>query len=721
MEGFLDELGRLGWRGLLVAHSSDLHGLARRLAGILSRRGPCLLMATKGVREAVGAWGCEAAGPPDLGRVLGREYQNALVAAEGLLRPNIVAGVGETVRAGGGLAVAAPPLEEWRPGPPGGTGLYGEYLRARIGEAPSLLWLDWDGGEVYARRLPGEPAPPPPRGPFKSRAGVPRALHSLARTRDQAAALDAFASFLRGRARTLMVTGDRGRGKSFLVGLGVALAIHWHAAGRVEVVAPSEESASSLMRGLVAGLEALQAPYRVRGERGGVPVRVTGPWFRVALATPERAEPAPMLVVDEAGAVGVARVRRLSWRSGKVVVATTIHGYEGSGRALAHLLKTQLPQPLAEARLEEPIRYRPGDPLEAWLYDTFMLRAEPRPPPREVEDAQCGAVNRRVMARDRGVLEGVVGLLALAHYRSEPDDILVMLESPNHRVYALGDPASPIAVADVAVEEWGMEEAARLGLKALEHHAHGAAHGLRGVRVVRIAVHPDLQRRGHGSRLLRCVEGEAARAGADVVTTIFSRHDVIGFWVRNGYRPVYMSPRYNRVTGEKNVAFARPLTPRGAAAVEAASSAFRLRLLLSAHSIYRDVAAEKIPLLIESAAPARAPLALTPEQAERLRMALEGVVDYEQASDAAFIAVVACLASKGPLSAGLTAEEAAALAARVLQGKPLDDVAAVLGSTPHQASEVAVRALRKLLAGPCRPPLAPGEEPAEEAGAPRLD
>lgn len=700
LEEFLARLRGLGWRGLAVLHSSDTLALASGLSRLLSGLGSCLAMATSSYRRVVE--GCDPAGPPDLEGILGREYDYVLVAVDGLLRPNIIAGVAEVVRGGGALVVAAPPLREWNPGPPGGTGLYREYLLRSLVGLASLYWADADEGRVYAERLPGSPAPPRPRGPggFKSRLGVPRALYSLAATRDQAEALEAFASFLRGRARSLAVLGDRGRGKSYLLGLGLALAIHWHAAGRVEVVAPSRAQAWSLMEGLVRGLEALGYRGRFKAWRaGGVAYKVTGPWFRVAVSTPEDAEPAPLLVVDEAAAVGVARVRRLSWRSGKVVIATTLHGYEGSGRAVAHLLLSDLPRPLRVVEVREPVRYSMGDPLEAWVYDTFLLNVEPpgEAPAVDYSRASCGRVERAGLAGDPGRLRRLAGILAMAHYRNEPDDILVMLESPNHEVFQVEAGGEPLAVADVAVEDPQAPEEARLGLKALEAHAGPLARRLRSVRVVRIAVIPPLQRRGLGSRLLQCIEEWARSLGADVVTTIFSRHDVAGFWAANGYLAVYMSPRYNRATGEKNLAFAKPLSSRGEAAVARASAAFRLRLLLSARSIYRDVAAERIPTLLEATAPAEAPVSLTPEQSERLERFLAGSIDYEQADDAVFIALVRLLAREPPSRLGLTPREAAAVVARVIQGKPLNDVASIAGASAEEAGSLVAGALRRIL------------------------
>uniref|UniRef100_A0A7J3ZK33 TcmA/NAT10 helicase domain-containing protein n=1 Tax=Fervidicoccus fontis TaxID=683846 RepID=A0A7J3ZK33_9CREN len=152
-------------------------------------------------------------------------------------------------------------------------------------------------------------------------------------------------------------------GKSFLLELSIALAIKRGAIGEAVAVAPSSLGLQSLFKGLTTGLSNLSIGYRVK-QVGRYAVSVTGPWFRVAYHSLESAKPATMLVVDEAGSVGIARLRKLSWRSGRVLVATTIHGYEGSGLALARMVEDVLPRPIVKLQLESPIRYSPNDLME---------------------------------------------------------------------------------------------------------------------------------------------------------------------------------------------------------------------------------------------------------------------------------------------------------------------------------------------------------------------
>jgi len=678
-----------GWRTLIVAHSRDPARAARLLAGLSS--GDCLLVAPKDLRGA----GCSLeASPMDIDEVLGTEHQAAIIASRGLLRPNIIAAAGETVKAGGFLALAVPPRDEWDPGPPGGPGRYKAYLESMIPTARSHIWVDLDACEVYSRRDP-EGRPGPPRSPsgFKSRKGVPRALIRLARTWSQAEALEAGANWLRGRHRTLMVEGDRGRGKSYASGLILALAAYWHSIGRAEVTAPSLAQAQQVFRGLLAGLEALGL-LRARGmrvvESGGRVVRVSAPWFRVSYEEPGRSRGAPLMVIDEAAALGVARVRRLSWRSGKVLLSTTIHGYEGSGRTLATMIEEIAPRPLLRARLREPVRYYPGDPLEEWLYRVFMLDVEPEGPRRVPERLVHEVIGQDRLARDPGLLRRVYGVLALAHYRAQPDDILALLDSPGRWVHALTAEDGPVAVA-LLVDE-GVEGAdlatSRLRLVLPEEEPP------RAVRVQRIAVLPWLQRRGLGSRLLSHAEAWAAREGFEAVLTIFSRPGIAGFWAGNGYLYYYISPRYNKVTGEKNMAAGKPLTPRASPILWEASGRLRARLVWTLPSIYRDLAAETVATILPATGSPVEPSTGPPPSymAGRLEACVGGEVDAEQAWDPLVIGAK-CLVERRGLD-WIPEKLRVFLVARVLQGKPLDEAAEIAGVPLGEAVKVQAEACR---------------------------
>src|SRR5690349_12217153 len=105
---------------------------------------------------------------------------------------------------------------------------------------------------------------------------------------------------------------------------------------------------------------------------------------------------AELVVIDEAAAIPLPMVKKLIGPY-LVFMASTIHGYEGTGRSLSLKLIQQLREQssgiggnstskptdnsavggrtLREIKLEEPIRYARNDPIEKWLNKVLCLDA----------------------------------------------------------------------------------------------------------------------------------------------------------------------------------------------------------------------------------------------------------------------------------------------------------------------------------------------------------
>ncbi|KSW12149.1 hypothetical protein CF15_05135 [Pyrodictium occultum] len=704
LRGWLDELRASGYRGLALVHSASPVYAAGLLARLLGESYSHVTCIAPGEYRPLLRGDCERLESPGaIDRLLGTENDAVVLLIPRLLRPNLLAAAAETVRGGGVLALALPPPEEWSPGG-AGTGAYRRYLLNRLAAARSIFWADYDRGIVYREALPGGRArgPPGPQG-YQARSPVHRRLLEAAATLDQARALDEIVLHFRSRGRSVLVTGDRGRGKSGLLGLAAAYLAASRMVGFVPVTAPRPEAVQSLFRVLDEALDRLGARHW-RVERGGLVLGVAGPWFHFRYHTPDRVEPGAFTIVDEAAALRPLRLRRIASRSPRLLAATTIHGYEGSGRVLARMVEEILPEPRLVVRLEHPVRYPPGDPLEEWVYETFLLRAEPgEPPPWPPARLEPVELDRMRLADDYEALRLVYGLLVQAHYRNEPDDLALILDAPHHRLYALLADGTPVAVADASLESWDTAYEARI-MPDLLAQSSPLAEKARGVRIVRIAVHPSLQRRGLGSTLLRYIEERAREVGADWLGAVFGRPGVLGFWRRNGFQAVYVSPLPSRATGEHNIAVAKPLTSLGRELVLTAARDLLRRLLLAGHSLYRGLPVEAYVELLQGS-PGLAQDALadpSPAQRRRLELALKGVLDVEAVLDALWLLLVNHLLRRGGLwGTPLEQRERLVLAARVLQGKTMSDIVAGL-RIPLQEARRALRRALELLAGPAQ-------------------
>ncbi|KAI5283667.1 killer toxin resistant protein, partial [Ascosphaera aggregata] len=181
-------------------------------------------------------------------------------------------------------------------------------------------------------------------------------LVQLARTVDQAKALLTFVDAIAEKTlrSTVTLTAARGRGKSAALGVAVAAAVA-HGYSNIFITSPSPENLKTLFEFIFKGFDALgyvdHADYTI--------LQSTNPGFNKAIVrvnihrshrqTIQYIQPqdayalgqAELLVIDEAAAIPLPLVRKLMGAY-LVFMASTINGYEGTGRSLSLKLIQQL-------------------------------------------------------------------------------------------------------------------------------------------------------------------------------------------------------------------------------------------------------------------------------------------------------------------------------------------------------------------------------------------
>ncbi len=361
-----------------------------------------------------------------------------------------------------------------------------------------------------------------------------------------------------GASRAAIVA-ERGRGKSSALGLALA-----ELADRpLRITGPSEAAVGEVLR--FAGEGARFVPLL---ELIAAPVRDA------------------VIVVDEAAQLPVPLLQRLvvAHPDADLAFATTTHGYEGTGRGFVLRFLAWLERRGVVERLElrAPIRWAAGDPVEQAIYAALLLDAEPArlPAQLDVDRVEFVRLDRDALAGDLPRLRELFGLLVHAHYRTTPGDLQRLLDAPNLEVHA-GLLAGRVVAACVVAREGGLPEAmieeARSGRMRLRAHAipdvlvahlgHAEAGALRVARSVRIAVHPELRRRGIATRL---VEHVHASVDAELFGTLFgATAELVEFRRRLGYAPVRVSASRGARTGEPSLLMLRPVSARARALVEA--------------------------------------------------------------------------------------------------------------------------------------------------------
>ncbi len=123
-------LAETGWRGLALAHhESPARAALEALDALGAPRQGCLAVADAHARRLLSGRCERLVSPARYQDALGSESSLAIVALQGLLRPNVMAAAAETLRAGGLLLVAAGPRGSWSPAPPGGRGVWPAPLK----------------------------------------------------------------------------------------------------------------------------------------------------------------------------------------------------------------------------------------------------------------------------------------------------------------------------------------------------------------------------------------------------------------------------------------------------------------------------------------------------------------------------------------------------------------------------------------------------------------
>uniref|UniRef100_A0AAX7USU0 RNA cytidine acetyltransferase n=1 Tax=Astatotilapia calliptera TaxID=8154 RepID=A0AAX7USU0_ASTCA len=526
-------------------------------------------------------------------------------------------------------------------------------------------------------------------------------LVDACRTMDQAKAVLKFIEAISEKTlrSTVALTAARGRGKSAALGLAVAGAVAF-GYSNIFVTSPSPDNLHTMFEFIFKGFDALQyqehLDYEIiqslNPEFNKAVVRVN--IFKEHRQTIQYIHPgdavklgqAELLVIDEAAAIPLPLVKKLLGPY-LVFMASTINGYEGTGRSLSLKLIQQLRQQSADSQqsmsaenrttntarlsaarslhevsLHESIRYSPGDPVEKWLNELLCLDCLniPRlisgcPLPQTCE---LYYVNRDTLfcyhKASEAFLQRLMALYVASHYKNSPNDLQMLSDAPAHHLFCLLPPVPPtqnslpevLAVVQVCLEGEISRQSILNGLSrgkkasgdlipwtVSEQFQDPEFGTLSGGRVVRIAVNPDYQGMGYGSRALQLLQmyyegkfptmDESTQSNHNEITSVSSeavslleevitprkelpplllklserraeKLDYLGvsygltaqllkFWKKAGYIPVYLRQTPNDLTGEHSCVMLKELntdeTPEQSQWLSAFSKDFRRRFL----------------------------------------------------------------------------------------------------------------------------------------------
>jgi len=557
---------------------------------------------------------------------------------------------------------------------------------------------------------------------------IPKTVYSLVKTRDQVEVLRLIEKLYfkpkGGEKQVIVITANRGRGKSSVIGMGVAGLAHKlrRAKGkcRILVTAPSPQNVEELFKFALKTLKRLN--YDIKEEK--LPTLITAKTIEIQYVTPIEAlrKRAEILAVDEAASLHVPMLFKLLERFDRIIFSTTIHGYEGAGRGFTvrflSRLKKRQDISLYEYEMKEPIRYSENDPIEKWLFDTLLLDAEPA----QLNEEDLSCIERREVEyfkpkleefflKREDLLRQFFGIYIMAHYRNNPNDLGMMMDAPHHFPRALMLKTGKLVVSLELAEEGPLKgdlavKSARgawimgniIPDRLIKHYKTIDFGELKGWRIVRIATHPEVMRKGLGSQALAYVEEEAREKGYDWVGAGFGvTNELLRFWARNGYTPVHLSPERNPVSGEYSLLVVKPLNSKAKRYVDFFAWEFKNKFISALTDPYFDLEAEVALILLEATPKKDIPLIFSKFQIGRLMTYIWSEMTYENCTDVMKLLARQYFLDKKGENAGLDKIHKLLLIAKVLQSKTWRMVSDELNIIPPEAMKK-LREAAKILA-----------------------
>lgn len=368
-----------------------------------------------------------------------------------------------------------------------------------------------------------------------------------------------------GRAnRPLLISADRGRGKSAALGIAAA-----------ELTDKNIIICATQTRAVQTSFKHLALQLNVPWDK---PQKKLANLSYVApdalLSTLPKCD---ILFVDEAAAIPVPMLLSILANYPRIVFSSTIIGYEGNGRGYTLRFKRHLQQHYKNMRsvtLAQPIRFAKHDPLEQHIRCLLAL------------DADYNAINssatpitithqkisQQQLIDNEAQLREIIALLALAHYQTTVNDLRQILDGTEQSLFISKEKEQIVAVCLIALEGgFNSELAAQVVAKTRRPQGHLLAQTLAQIsfdsailqqssaRIVRIAVAPEYHNKGIGQKLLSHVEQHVSETCAWLGASFGVNSALLSFWQKNNFSLVKLGYKADKTTAEHAALVIKPL------------------------------------------------------------------------------------------------------------------------------------------------------------------
>jgi tRNA(Met) cytidine acetyltransferase len=534
---------------------------------------------------------------------LGQEFQHVIINCYSGFRANTAIALSGVIRSGGLMVLITPLLDEWENyvDPEWQnrvshgflsslkSSLFIKHLRCR-------LQKDIHVAVLSPTRFTGTLTPL--QLPLSSKNTL---------NNEQFKAVEAIIKVATGhRNRPLVLSADRGRGKSSALGLAAAALIKSHSK-KIIITAPSPATVERVFHHAKSNLpNCVVSKNRIELESGSLA-------FCAIEELLQNKQLPDLLFIDEAAALPTHLLTQIIDTFPRIVFSTTLHGYEGSGRGFELRVKQYLtlhkPQ-WQDMHLTQAMRWFDGDYLEAlWFELLFMNTITPSKLNVGAEELTLSRLSKADLVANLHQAHIIFQLLINAHYQTSPDDLVRLFDSPEQQCFIIKKGQDIIGVA-LVIEEGGehlrqIKEQIAAGTTRVKGHliaqniayqyANAEFSELKQWRITRIAVAQEFQCKGLGLQLINFITQASKSDNIALLSASFGLNSTLfGFWQKAGFATINISQKPEISSAEHSAQLIKPINSKAQKILLDLQSEFYQELLYQTDKSLRNFA----PLLL---------------------------------------------------------------------------------------------------------------------------
>ena len=364
------------------------------------------------------------------------------------------------------------------------------------------------------------------------------------------------------RKRPLIIEADRGRGKTTLLGEAAARLLQQ---GKQHIVISSARFAQCELA-FKRAAQILGVDYA----KSGLQTTNQTLSFKAPDDLIHNTSDIDVLMLDEAAHMPLPVLEQLVHLYPRVIMATTQHGYEGSGRGFSLKFKPFLSRCFPGwhlTRLSQPIRWHANDPLEKAINQTLLLDTELHD---IADDSKLASQPLTLKFQtclpsqlSSDELAQTFSLLVDAHYQTSPADLQHWLSAPGLQLqlaYWKTDTHTSALVGVLLTCSEGHLPAIDPSRRVKGHlvpqllrrfSAQDDLLNQPSERAMRLAVHPQVQGLGVGRQLIQQWQQNTQ---ADWLSVSFGvTQELYLFWRKQGFKSAHLGAKRDKASGTHNL------------------------------------------------------------------------------------------------------------------------------------------------------------------------